>query len=409
MGGVDERTRLDPSGWAGLENRAQHRWGADRRLRPGRADRRGVVLSDPPRRPPGVAQRHPRARAVAARRRHALVALGTTPDSHRLDARPGLQRPAPDARAVRRGARHRPHHLRRGRTRRARARPAPPAPARARRDRHAQRDRGDGRPPHRRRLDGRRAALGTALAVRRARRPPADRTGPDLGRARQQRGCGAPPPARAPTTPPGYSGRYKIVFARLARARARRAARPSSYRPGVSPCRARSAPGETRATQVLPAFDGMPPGIAVAVPVRPSSRRRRPAPSWRPSRSRPCEPRWPRTCPEGHSTSRSRRAPSPVHKLQHAKTRPGSGSATACGRLAPRPVRPPPGPRARHAPGRGAAHDPDRPSSGRRRCGASATPPRADRDPACRARPRGARPPARRRSARACSPRPPPT
>ncbi|MEO8689969.1 MAG: EAL domain-containing protein [Solirubrobacteraceae bacterium] len=85
------------------------------------------------------------------------------------------------------------------------------------------------------------------------------------------RSAGERAPARSGADDaPGRPGRYKLVFAasRGTGTASREAVELSAGRAAVEGA-IRS--GETRSTQILPALDGSPPSIAVAVPVRPSS------------------------------------------------------------------------------------------------------------------------------------------
>ncbi len=96
-------------------------------------------------------------------------------------------------------------------------------------------------------------------------------TEPALTSVALARRAGARAPARSGADDaPGRPARYKIVFAasRGPSTPSREAVELSAGRAAVEGA-IRS--GETRATQVLPAVDGSPPSIAVAVPVRPSS------------------------------------------------------------------------------------------------------------------------------------------
>ena len=243
MGGCGRKDSSRPV-WLGgrRENRAQHGWGADGRLRPGRPDRWRILGAGAPRRPRGVADGHPRARALAPGRRHRARRPRREPGgARRLDARAARQLPAPDAGAVRGGARHGADDLRRGRARRQRARPAPRAAARDRPERPAPRHRRGGRPPHRRRLHGPGTALGAAIAVRLARRAAPERARAHVG------GAGAPrrwPRARAlgrrrrPRAPRALQDRLRgLPRQEHAQPRGRRAVRRAAPR-----SRARSAP-----------------------------------------------------------------------------------------------------------------------------------------------------------------------
>jgi diguanylate cyclase (GGDEF)-like protein/PAS domain S-box-containing protein len=96
-------------------------------------------------------------------------------------------------------------------------------------------------------------------------------TEPALTSVALARSAGGRAPARSGADDaPGRPARYKIVYvaSRGRSAPSREAVELSAGRAAVEGA-IRS--GETRATQVLPAVDGSPPSIAVAVPVRPSS------------------------------------------------------------------------------------------------------------------------------------------
>jgi diguanylate cyclase (GGDEF)-like protein/PAS domain S-box-containing protein len=96
-------------------------------------------------------------------------------------------------------------------------------------------------------------------------------TEPALTSVALARSAGGPAPARAGTDDaPGRPQRYKIVFSR-SRGRTTASRDAVELPAGRAALEGAIRSGETRATQLLPAVDGSPPSIAVAVPVRPSS------------------------------------------------------------------------------------------------------------------------------------------
>ena len=406
-GGVDERTRLDPSGWAGVERIALSTAGVLTAAFGLAVLIGGASLgARAARRPRGVAQRHPRARAVAAGRRHR--ARRARRDARRRSA-PGRATCASAPRARRSCC-----------ARRRSPRSSPPASrsptASSERDQR-----------HERLLaiaenDMRHATVGAVdrltdvastvqgpLSVRRSQFDAlAARllTEPALTSVALARRAGGRAPARSGADDaPGRPARYKIVFAtsRGKNTPSREAVELSAGRAAVEGA-IRS--GETRATQVLPAVDGSPPSIAVAVPVQPSARRRvGRVPHHLLRRGGPH--RRGRAPAQGDAASRSRRAREPAGDLDGAKIAPRQARRPRVDARA-RAARRAPGPRARHAARRRPAHGADR---RRRLAGAAprARRARADRDPPRRARPAPSWPAARPRSARRCSPRPPPT
>ena len=300
-GGVDERTRLDPSGWAGLE-----------RIALSTAGRLTAAFGAG-----GAARRHlVRSRSCATSTRPGR----RSPPRSRCGCSSPASRSSRSARAPRRSA------------------PGPATCASARRARrscsrvaalatvlatcvavaHGDSER-DQR--HERQLaiaenDLRHATVGPVdrltdvastvqgpLSVRRSQFDALAARLLDRARARPRwRWRAAPaaarPRARAPTTPPGARGATRSST-RPRAARARRAARRSSCPPGAPRVEGAIRSGETRATEVLPAVDGSPPSIAVAVPVRASARRRVgrvPRDLLAPRR---CARPWPRTCRKG--------------------------------------------------------------------------------------------------------------
>ncbi|MEA2136427.1 MAG: hypothetical protein QOC68_4336, partial [Solirubrobacteraceae bacterium] len=85
------------------------------------------------------------------------------------------------------------------------------------------------------------------------------------------RGAGERAPARsAADDAPGRPGRYKIVYS-AARGTATPSLEAVQLSAGRAALQGAIRSGETRATPVLPSVDGSPPSIAVAVPVRPSA------------------------------------------------------------------------------------------------------------------------------------------
>jgi diguanylate cyclase (GGDEF)-like protein/PAS domain S-box-containing protein len=94
---------------------------------------------------------------------------------------------------------------------------------------------------------------------------------PALASVALARSAGEGAPARsAADDAPGRPGRYKIVYA-AARGRTEASRSAVELPEGRAALQGAIRSGETRATQVLPAIEGAPPSIAVAVPVRPSN------------------------------------------------------------------------------------------------------------------------------------------